>query len=203
MRSHLPLLLGGCLDPVSAVRHHGRSPLHAVPSPTVYHTHKPVYHSHQCGVERRASLLCSEASATRPYWRKQGPDDCLQSGTVAMVTGWTCTGYVHVIALFAGRQRKRPASNFRWISFSKICCVNIVKKTPTNKQWLEDECREKWMQDNVRERGSDLMAFVMMLYHLSRGFHTCSSAGKAGVRPCRPSVRPQSATILIMRWWCN
>lgn len=42
----------------------------------------------------------------RPYWRKQGPDDCLHNGTVAMVTDSTCTGYVHVIALFRCRARE-------------------------------------------------------------------------------------------------
>lgn len=42
----------------------------------------------------------------RPYWRKQGPDDCLHNGTVAMVTDSTCTGYVHVIALFRCRAAK-------------------------------------------------------------------------------------------------
>lgn len=56
--------------------------------------------------ERRASLLCSEASAMRPYWRKRGPDDCLRDGTVAMATDSTCTGYVHNCCLGAGRLLK-------------------------------------------------------------------------------------------------
>lgn len=91
VRAHLPLLLAGCLDPVSAVCHDRRPPARP-PLSNGFLLSPTVDHSQRRGAEGRASLLRGEASAMRPYWRKQGPDDFLHNGTVAMATDSTCTG---------------------------------------------------------------------------------------------------------------
>lgn len=51
------------------------------------------------------------ASAVRPYWRKQGPDDCLHYRIVAMVTDPTGTSHVHLIAWRQKKKEKHKLSS--------------------------------------------------------------------------------------------
>lgn len=71
------------------------------------HTRQPVSDSYLGVAERRASLLYIAASAVRPYWRKQGPDDCLHSRIVAMVTDPTGMSGVRLIPLYTLSDRKK------------------------------------------------------------------------------------------------
>lgn len=153
----------------------------------------------------------------RPYWRKQGPDDCLHNGTVAMVTDSTCTGYVHVIALFRCQKAKKNIKqllwqfdelNFRWI--------HVLQTLQQISDWRTNAVKggemDPWWYWRTRERWYGLCYDALSAADLSHGFHTCLSGWSQGQIlqtllsdrfSSHHSETPRlSAAILIMgRWW--